>query len=109
MDNYKAKIEKIYEDLSKKDFEIDSLKKEIKEVDNRQRTDNANLRANYIAPLFISFFYLFLKDFGDFTVYDFVVTPIISTSVLSAITFIFFFKDILLYSRFITMKIINKL
>lgn len=108
MDNYKAKIEKIYEDLSNKESEITSLKKEIKEVNNRQKTDNASLRANYLSVLIIGFFYLFFKDFGSFTVADFVVTPVVATAVLSVITFLFFFKDILFYSKSLTMKIINK-
>jgi len=108
MNNYKSKIEKIQEDLSKKETEIDSLKKKIKEMDIRQKTDNSNLRANYISVLFVSFFYLFFKDLGDFIVADFVVTPIMATTVLSVITFLFFYRDILLYSKFLTMKIVNK-
>lgn len=85
---------------------ISALKKENEKLRNKIEVNDANIKVNYIYTLLIAIVYLFSKELFDRGTLV-IVSPMQVTAIFTAGLTLFMWKDILVYAKHITKKMMG--
>lgn len=86
--------------------EVD-LKKEIKRLRDDFELEKSNIRANYIANFLLILSFFFWMDVGTFDLFSYTITPLISFLSTAFLIVVFYYKDLVNYSKYLIQKILG--